>query len=286
MYSVEKIQNSQYDEYILKDSSCDASATVAVARGGIMTSWVYKGVERVYINEVSTEDTFKLLKGGNPILFPSCGRLKDKKYSIDGKEYTMDTHGFARDCAWQVESTSTDGGAKLTITLSDTPETRAIYPFAFTLRYTYCLNGDTFSIIQDTVNNSESKMPFASGLHPYFCADTDKAWAKVSATRCINKAGEDVEFDGTLHATDDLDNVIYGLTGEVALLDTGLGYKVQVSFEGEYKYYVVWSPNSNKQFVCVEPWTAAPNALNTGDDLLWLGKGESNRLIASYKIVE
>ena len=286
MYSIEKIANSKYDEYLLKDSSCDASAVIAVARGGILTSFVYKGKERVYMNEKSNEATFKLLRGGNPILFPSCGRLVDKKYSIDGKDYFMDTHGFARDCVWQAESSATDDGAKLTITLSDTEETRKAYPFEFVLRYTYCLKGNTVTVTQEVTNNSQEKMPFASGLHPYFCADTDKAWAKVSATRCITKAGDDVKFDGMLYATDDLDNVIYNLTGEVAVLDTGLGYKVNVSFEGEYKYYVVWSPNTNKEFVCVEPWTAAPNALNTQKDLIWLEKGETNRLVAKFAIEE
>ncbi len=32
--------------------------------------------------------------GHAPILFPICGRLKDNKYTFDGKEYEMSAHGF------------------------------------------------------------------------------------------------------------------------------------------------------------------------------------------------
>ena len=32
-----------------------------------------------------------------PVLFPIVGSLWEKKYRIDGKEYTLGQHGFARD---------------------------------------------------------------------------------------------------------------------------------------------------------------------------------------------
>ena len=41
--------------------------------------------------------------GQSPILFPIVGRLIDDKYSLDGKEYEMPKHGFARKTMFKVE---------------------------------------------------------------------------------------------------------------------------------------------------------------------------------------
>ena len=35
-------------------------------------------------------------KGHSPILFPACGGLWNGKYSLNGKEYNMPKHGFAK----------------------------------------------------------------------------------------------------------------------------------------------------------------------------------------------
>ena len=34
--------------------------------------------------------------GACPLMFPICGGLKDDKYIFEGKEYTLEKHGYAR----------------------------------------------------------------------------------------------------------------------------------------------------------------------------------------------
>ena len=41
--------------------------------------------------------------GQSPILFPIVGRLIDDKYSLNGKEYTLAKHGFARKTEWKLK---------------------------------------------------------------------------------------------------------------------------------------------------------------------------------------
>ena len=74
--------------------------------------------------------------GQAPILFPIVGRLIDDKYTLDGKEYEMPKHGFARKMKWNfIES----NGSSMRFCLSDTAETREIYPYEFDLIVTYTL---------------------------------------------------------------------------------------------------------------------------------------------------
>jgi galactose mutarotase-like enzyme len=47
---------------------------------------------------------------------------------------------------------------------------------------------------------------------------------------------------------------------------------------------VVWTLEG-KDFVCVEPWTCPGNALNTGERLMTLGKGETRALWVEYATV-
>lgn len=197
----------------------------------------------------------------------------------------MPIHGFARGYAWQVAGINENDAAELTISLKSSAENLAMYPFEFELRFTYRLKDGILSIIQEVINNSDSEMPFSLGLHPYFCADTSKASAEVPSTFAYF-GSDSVEFDGVLNATDDLDHVCVNLSGTKSVLDTGLGYCVEVTYEGKYTCVVVWSPMDNPNFVCVEPWSAAPDALNTKENLIYLAADESETFVMDFAVSE
>ena len=66
------------------------------------------------------------------ILFPVCGRLFNKKYTYNGKEYSMDIHGFAKDNDFKVAEKAAD---KIVFELTENEETLKQYPFKFLLYY-------------------------------------------------------------------------------------------------------------------------------------------------------
>ena len=68
--------------------------------------------------------------GQSPILFPIVGRLIEDKYTLNGKEYTMPKHGFARKTQWTLLEKEADS---LSFILSESEETLKIYPFEFDL---------------------------------------------------------------------------------------------------------------------------------------------------------
>ena len=51
---------------------------------------------------------------------------------------------------------------------------------------------------------------------------------------------------------------------------------------GGFHRWVIWTL-PGRDFVCLEPWTAPGNALNTGEGLTVLGPGESRKLALSIR---
>ena len=63
-----------------------------------------------------------------PHLFPVVGMQNNGQISIDGTSYPMKRHGFARHMPFtMVQKDDTN----ITFLLSDSPETKTIFPFAF-----------------------------------------------------------------------------------------------------------------------------------------------------------
>ena len=100
-----------------------------------------------------------------PVLFPIVGSLWEKKYRIDGKEYTLGQHGFARDMDFHLISSDEN---TLWYELQSDAETLAKYPYAFTLRIGYRLNGNKIQVMWEVCNDDDKTMYFQIGAHPAF----------------------------------------------------------------------------------------------------------------------
>ena len=100
-----------------------------------------------------------------PILFPFIGRLKDSTYLLQGTPYTISTHGFARDMEFEVAEQAQDA---VSFQLTHTPQTLAVYPFAFTLTVTYALKGNELTKTHRMFNASQEEMLYELGAHDGF----------------------------------------------------------------------------------------------------------------------
>ena len=103
--------------------------------------------------------------GHAPLLFPIVGMLNANLYRIDGQEYAMAKHGFARKSRFEVLSASPDNAR---FRLMDTAQTRAIFPFAFALEIEFHIAGATLAITATVTNPDEQALPFSFGFHPAF----------------------------------------------------------------------------------------------------------------------
>ena len=103
--------------------------------------------------------------GHAPVMFPIVGALNGGIYRLDGQEYALAKHGFARGRMFEPVDV---GPEAATFRLRESDATRAVYPFAFTLEMDFRVHGSTLSMLAEVTNAGDAPMPFSFGFHPAF----------------------------------------------------------------------------------------------------------------------
>lgn len=203
----------------------------------------------------------------SPVLFPFVGGLKDKKYILDGQQYPMGQHGFARDCDFELLEITENS---VTYILKSSEETMLRYPFEFTLSIKYTLINSSIKIEWEVKNENKRVMSFSIGAHPAFNLKDKENYFKFDNTNditynLIDENGLYVENcrhtlknDGYVKIESDMfDNdaliIENNQAKEVCLCDSEKNPYVKVKFEAPL--FGLWSPaKKNAPFVCIEPW--------------------------------
>jgi galactose mutarotase-like enzyme len=250
-------------------TSGDSRVVLAPGRGGMATRFVVGDRAVFFLDEATLVDTTKNVRGGNPVLFPSPGKLEADRFARDGASGTMGQHGFARNTAWDVVAQST---TEATLRLRSNDATRAVYPWDFVATYRYALDAAALRIEQRIETTAPNPMPFGAGFHPYFhVPQAAKAGARIPtrATRAWDNAKkEEIALDAPIDLTRpevDLHLVDHG--SSTARLELPDGSVVEVRGSEHFRRWVIWTIHG-KDFVCLEPWTSPGNVLNSGEGLL------------------
>ena len=117
-------------------------------------------------------------KGRAPLLFPIVGRLNDDTLRVDGQAYPLEKHGFARRSRFDIID---HDASSVTLRLTDSPATRAMYPFAFELDMRFALDDAALSMTATIRNPSNAQLPASFGYHPAF------AWPLPGADRATHE---------------------------------------------------------------------------------------------------
>jgi galactose mutarotase-like enzyme len=264
------------ETHLLIDHEAKARVVLAPTRGGMVTRFIVRDTNVLYLDADTLRDATKNVRGGIPVLFPIAGRLADDKYQVDGTTYTMKQHGFARNMPWaivdQAADQATAGGARLGLALTPSAMTRAQYPFEFRLALTYVLYEGRLTVQTRISNTGAQPMPIHPGLHPYFqLADHHKAAARVvtDATEAWdNTSGKLIALREPIDLAGDVVDlhVLDHWPRTVRLTRPG-DHDLELSLGVPDRVLVVWTERG-RDFVCVEPWTARANALNDGSALV------------------
>ena len=259
-----------------------STAELAPTRGGMVTSLSMAGEELMFLDQESFADTSRNVRGGNPVLFPSPGKLVDDQWARDGHSGSMKQHGFARTSAWAVIGRETDECAAVTLGLDSSDDTRRRYPWDFSARYRYALRGNRLRIEMSFENTGATAMPFGAGFHPYFFVPQGEK-AGVSITSAATKAFDNVakkhiDFGGFDLTQKEVDMFLLDHGSSRSTLSRpGSERVIVVEGSEELSHWVVWTLEG-RDFVCLEPWTCPGDALNTGDRLFHLPPGERRSL--------
>lgn len=219
-------------------------------------------------------------------LFPYIARLTEGKYTLDGKTYEMPIHGFVNFSEPEAEEATEK---RLVLKLSDSEETRKMYPFAFTYRLIYELENNVLHMTFAVENHDSRTMYFGVGGHPGFMVpleegltfedyclafDEDKNPVRVGFSEDCFVNGEEEEFaldGGKLPLTHNLFDkdaiVLRGMAKSVTLCTEKGKRGVRVSYP-QMDYLGIWHmPFTDAPYVCIEPWSSLPSRKGVIEDL-------------------
>jgi galactose mutarotase-like enzyme len=259
------MSDAHFQTYVLRDAEHDAEVHVVPARGGMVTRFRLGSDEVLYLDPATLADPSKKVRGGIPILFPTAGRLTDDRYRARGREWSLNQHGFARELAWQVEQSPGPNPPRIVLGLTSDNATLAMFPWRFRLTVAYALSGATLSIDFACENDDSEALPLHVGFHPYFhVPDALKAKTTIDSdatTARDNTTGEIIPFSGFDLTRPTLDLQLLDHTEHGTQLCFGQR-RVRLDSDVEFSTLVVWTVGG-KDYVCVEPWSAPSDALNT-----------------------
>ena len=247
----------------------------------------------------------------SPILFPIVGKLSNNITQINGQDYQMSQHGFARDCEFECVAQRDD---KISFRLTANELTKSKYPFDFELLITYILQEDNLSVNWQVINPNTEVLPFSIGAHPAFSTqlqdgdvfedydiifDQHKSYytwpfnatMQLVANQKAFKQDKMQQF--ALSYTDFADDALVFPEQQlqhITLKNRHHGHGVSVDFAGfpEVALWTADAKNKRSPFICIEPWFGHADLENSSPDfyqkrgIIKLASGE--RFEAEYKM--
>ncbi|MET0589354.1 MAG: aldose 1-epimerase family protein [Novosphingobium sp.] len=208
--------------------------------------------------------------GHAPLLFPIVGALNGGRYRLDGREYPMPKHGFARASHFTCVEASE---SRALFRLSDCKESRTVYPFSFELLMGFRLRDWTLEMEATVRNTGDTGLPFSFGFHPAFAwplPGADKAAHRVTFAepepqpiRCIDADGlvlpeaktspvqeRVIAPDASMFEADAL--IWDRLNSRALIFGAGEGPSLDIAFPDTPMLGIWQKPGAN--YLCIEPW--------------------------------
>ncbi len=277
------------------------TAVVVEVGGGIRD---YRVAGRAVLDGYAADEMCTAARGLPLVPWPN--RLHDGRYTFDGAEHELPLderaksnalHGLARYLSWTPVDVA-DERVTMAVTIWPRPQ----WPFTLSVSVEYVLGPDGLVVTTTAENSGAGDAPYACGWHPYLTVGTariDEAELHLAArtylptdadqipTGRVEVAGTDHDFRSARpigdvvidHAYADLARDADGL-GRLTLRNPADGREVDLWADGAYDYLEVFTgetvpqPERRRGGLGVEPMTAPPNALQTGEDLVRLTPGD------------
>ena len=264
-----------------------ARALISTYAGQVLC---YRPVEQaedlLFLSETAYYAPGKAIKGGIPVCWPWFGPDPEGK----GRP----GHGFVRNRPWNLLATEAlaDGRIGVRLGLSDSEETREIWPQAFELELRATV-GDTLEIALITRNKGAAAFDISQGLHTYFrVGDIGQVQVQgLDGKTYIDKmdGGAEKQQQGAVQIGSEVDRIYTGVNDKLEIQDQVLGRSIRIVTAGSASA-VVWNPWADtaasmgdlgdedyKSMLCVE-------TTNAGPDVVSVATGGEHRMSAEYGV--
>lgn len=245
-------------------------AAVAL-QGAHLIAWHPAGHDPVlWLSDATAFAAGTAIRGGVPVCWPWFGPAGSP------------SHGFARTSAFELVAHNEDGdGVELSLRLTSSESTRAIWPHEFELLVMFKLSGDECEVTLEARGDFES----TGALHSYFnVGDIDSVSVSGVGVPYLDKVAEtEGRQDGALTFPGRVDRV-YTSPEAVSLIDTpALQRVIEVRHHGQSDV-VTWNPGPElsksmadltdegyKEFCCVETARVSTPMVSTAGHAARLG---------------
>jgi aldose 1-epimerase len=265
--------------------------------GMLGASLKYRGVELLRRVEDLEAARVKGSTAGIPLLYPWANRLSGSQYRAAGLEVLLDSsstllhfddHGLPMhgvpwgQLQWDVISSGAD---TLTARLDWVSEKLlAIFPFPHHVEMVVRVGPGDLEIATTVFADSSSPVPVSFGFHPYFGLPGIARGEWELDAPAMRKLALDAQGIPTGAETPSMAIAAplgdkgyddgFALSGERAAFSIeGNGYSIGVVFESGFQFAQIFAPK-DKEFIAIEPMTAATNALRSGKGLRVIAAGE------------
>lgn len=223
----------------------------------------------------------------SPVLFPIVGAVWQGRYRMDGCEYAMSQHGFARDMEFTAFTPADAPDDEAWFVLESSDDTLVRFPRRFRLETGYSLTGDRITVMWRVKNTDSREMSFQIGAHPafnlpdfhasdpvhgYLLTNTRKLERQtITDGGCVGSGLTPVSLDtdGMLPldgSTFDHDAIILAdsQTTRVSMLDAE--HRPYLTLLYSAPVVGLWSPRPDAPFVCIEPWYGRADSVGFDGD--------------------
>ncbi len=236
----------------------------------------------VYWPEVPSLDDIGKVRGGNPILFPFCGRTFDHGdihfwRDEDDVRRPMPMHGIARQGDFRVTRLDERGFSAL---FQPGDEARAAYPYDYEFSVSYRFEPLALFVELSLHNLDKKPILWSAGHHFYFTVPWSEGRSRADYVIAIPaRATVRQDFEhGQLHigprlgpeeslANTDLTDVFHtSLQSNVVVIgERGSDSRIRLRVGPDRvppksTVVVTWTPDENAPFYCVEPWMGPANS--------------------------
>ncbi len=241
----------------------------SVKKGAELTSIKINGVEKLH-------DGVNFWNRHSPILFPMVGRLKNDKAIIDGNEFEMKQHGFARDTEFECVLYSKEEQSYI---LKSNENTKQKYPYDFILNVTHRIENKGIITEYKVVNNDEKEIYFGIGGHPAYKMDYSNCYIEFENKEAEIKFyelqdgiiakeynrdlkdGKILELDEKIFENDAI--IMSNVTSNMLYVKSKQNNEILLKFHFEdFPYLAIWS-KQGAPFLCIEPWFTTADSNNS-----------------------
>lgn len=225
------------------------SFSVVPERGGIVSSFDFKGSEILARDDKGIIEESGSIRGGMPLLFPICGIVKNTSFK---------GHGFTRDNPYNViEYYTNDEEGVIVLEQKENEETMKVFPYKYSSKISYKIRENSLKTTWVIENKDSNNFTFFSGLHPYFFVrqeDKKNISMEIPFTKSIDIFNSIIDGGDLPYENEEI-NIIYNNLLENKGTIKNNDNIIDLDFNDEFKTLVFWTLKG-RDFICLEPWMA------------------------------